>query len=66
MTTFKSIAAATLLGALVLGSSFTGKLSGSFKVNTEKNTTIYQIFLCHENNVLINLSAFFFLWELFC
>jgi polyisoprenoid-binding protein YceI len=38
MTTFKSIAAATLMGALVLGSSFTGKLSGSFKVNTEKTT----------------------------
>ena len=38
MTTFKSIAAAALMGALVLGSSFTGKLSGSFKVNTEKST----------------------------
>jgi len=35
---FKSIAAASLIGALVLGSSFTGKISGSFKVNTEKST----------------------------
>lgn len=38
MTKFKSIAAAALLGAMVLGSSFTGKLSGDLKVNTEKST----------------------------
>jgi polyisoprenoid-binding protein YceI len=33
----KSIAAATLLGALVFGSSFTGKLSTDLKVNTAKS-----------------------------
>jgi len=35
---FKSIATATLLGALVFGSSFTGKLSTDLKVNTAKST----------------------------
>jgi polyisoprenoid-binding protein YceI len=38
MTTFKSIATAALLGTLILGSSFTGKLSSSLKVNPSKTT----------------------------
>jgi len=38
MTNFKSIAAAILLGAFILGSSFTGKQSNSLKVNTAKSS----------------------------